>query len=175
MVRNTLTLTRESENIRKLVENGWTLKQIGKKYNIPEVTVHLNLYEIIKLSVSRGEFGYKKEEDFQTEEEMLKPIKYTFNNLSDDEKKSITSEKKLAALVGILPVMMDFMEDIRDTYPQLYKRLIKKSGNEFIAEVEKLGNTIYSKIEQENDKEVEDFYQEVVHMGNTFRSWLTEL
>ena len=31
------------------------------------------------------------------------------------------------------------------------------------------------KIEQENDKEVEDFYQEVVHMGNTFRSWLTEL
>jgi hypothetical protein len=91
------------------------------------------------------------------------------------KKKSITSEKKLAALVGILPVMMDFMEDIRDTYPQLYKRLIKKSGNEFIAEVEKLGNTIYSKIEQENDKEVEDFYQEVVYMGNTFRSWLTEL
>ena len=91
------------------------------------------------------------------------------------KKKSITSEKKLAALVGILPVMMDFMEDIKDTYPQLYKRLIKKSGNEFIAEVEKLGNTIYSKIEQENDKEVEDFYQEVVYMGNTFRSWLTEL
>ena len=47
MVRHTLTLTRESENIRKLVEDGWTLKQIGKKYNIPEVTVHLNLYNII--------------------------------------------------------------------------------------------------------------------------------
>ena len=91
------------------------------------------------------------------------------------KKKSISNEKKLACLVAILPVMMDFMEDIRDTYPQLYKRLIKKSGNEFIAEVEKLGNTIYSKIEQENDKEVEDFYQEVVHMGNTFRSWLTNL
>ena len=79
MVRHTLTLTRESENIRKLVEDGWTLKQIGKKYNIPEVTVHLNFYDIIKLNVSRGEFGYKKEEDFQSEEEMLKPIKYTFN------------------------------------------------------------------------------------------------
>jgi hypothetical protein len=98
MVRNTLTLTRESENIRKLVENGWTLKQIGKKYNIPEVTVHLNLYEIIKLSVSRGEFGYKKEEDFQSEEEMLKPIKYTFNNLSDDEKKIYNERKKTGCL-----------------------------------------------------------------------------
>jgi hypothetical protein len=71
--------------------------------------------------------------------------------------------------------MMDFMEDVRDDFPQLYKRSIKKSGNEFITEVHKLGDTIYKKMEGEDDKELLDFYTEVVNFGINFRNWMSEL
>ena len=47
----------------------------------------------------------------------------------------ISNEKKLAAVIGVLPVMMDFMEDIRDDYPHVYDKRIKKSGNDFIEAV----------------------------------------
>ena len=78
-------------------------------------------------------------------------------------------------MVGILPIMMDFMEDVKDDFPKLYKRQIKKSGNEFVDEVYKLGNQIYDKMDQENDNEVNDFYNEVINMGTIFHNWIAEL
>jgi len=71
--------------------------------------------------------------------------------------------------------MMDFMEDVRDDFPNLYKRQIKKSGNDFVDEVYKLGNQIYDKMDHENDKEVSEFYNEVINMGTIFRNWIAEL
>jgi hypothetical protein len=71
--------------------------------------------------------------------------------------------------------MMDFMEDVRDDFPNLYKRQIKKSGNDFVDEVYKLGNQIYDKMDHENDKEVAEFYNEVINMGTIFRNWIAEL
>ena len=89
--------------------------------------------------------------------------------------KSISKEKKLACLVGILPIMMDFMEDVKDDFPRLYKKQIKKSGNDFVDEVYKLGNQIYERMDHENDKEVSDFYNEVINMGTVFRNWIADL
>ena len=89
--------------------------------------------------------------------------------------KSITGEKKLASLVGILPVMMDFMEDLQTQYPAVYSREIKKAGNDFIKAVEKNSDMLYKRMKGENDKNVEEFYHEIISMGNMFREWLKEL
>lgn len=78
-------------------------------------------------------------------------------------------------MVGILPIMMDFMEDVKDDFPRLYKKQIKKSGNDFVDEVYKLGNQIYERMDHENDKEVSDFYNEVINMGTVFRNWIADL
>jgi len=78
-------------------------------------------------------------------------------------------------LVGILPVLMDFMEDVKHDYPNLYKRGIKKSGNDFIDEVSRMTDSVYSKVASENDEDVIDFYTEVVNIGNVFNEWLADL
>jgi len=71
--------------------------------------------------------------------------------------------------------LVESMEDVKDDFPKLYKRQIKKSGNEFVDEVYKLGNQIYDKMDQENDQEVNDFYNEVINMGTIFHNWIAEL
>lgn len=78
-------------------------------------------------------------------------------------------------MVGILPVLMDFMEDVKHDYPNLYKRGIKKSGNDFIDEVSRMTDSVYSKVASENDEDVIDFYTEVVNIGNVFNEWLADL
>jgi hypothetical protein len=70
---------------------------------------------------------------------------------------------------------MDFMEDVKHDYPNLYKRGIKKSGNDFIDEVSRMTDSVYSKVASENDEDVIDFYTEVVNMGNVFNEWLADL
>jgi hypothetical protein len=70
---------------------------------------------------------------------------------------------------------MDFMEDIKDVYPRVYSKQIKKAGNEFIAEVEKLSDNLYKKMELEDNEELRKFYFQVDSFGTTFRNWLKEL
>ena len=67
------------------------------------------------------------------------------------------------------------MEEVKDDFPKLYKKQIKKSGNDFVDEVYKLGNQIYERMDHENDKEVSEFYNEVINMGTVFRNWIAEL
>ena len=90
-------------------------------------------------------------------------------------KKSISKEKKLVCLVGILPILMDFMEDVKDDFPMVYKRQVKKSGNDFINEVYKMGDTLYNKMDSENDEDLREFYNNVIEMGTVFRNWIAEL
>jgi hypothetical protein len=90
-------------------------------------------------------------------------------------KKSISKEKKLVCLVGILPILMDFMEDVKEDFPMIYKRQVKKSGNDFINEVYKMGDTLYKKMESEEDEELREFYNSVIEMGTVFRNWIAEL
>jgi hypothetical protein len=87
----------------------------------------------------------------------------------------MTKEKQLAALVGILPVMMDFMEDIKDEYPSVYKRSVKKAGNDFVTEVTKLSDGLYKKMDMEDDQELREFYDQVNTLGVVFYQWLKDL
>ena len=69
---------------------------------------------------------------------------------------------------------MDFMEDIKDVYPKLYVKQIKKAGNDFSEEVLKQGDSLYKKMDIENDKELKAFLYQLENMGLAFRNWLKE-
>ena len=71
--------------------------------------------------------------------------------------------------------MMDFMEDLQTIYPVVYSREVKKAGNDFINAVEQNSDMIYKKMKDEEDKGVEEFYHEIINMGNIFREWLKDL
>ena len=83
-----------------------------------------------------------------------------------------TSNQKVACLLGILPILMDFMEDVKYDHPSLYKRQIKKAGNEFITEVEKLGDKVYKTINDYPKVNNNDFAQQVVDMGEAFKEFI---
>ncbi len=83
-----------------------------------------------------------------------------------------TSNQKVACLLGILPILMDFMEDVKYEHPSLYKRQIKKAGNEFIAEVEKMGDKVYKTINDNPEVNNNEFSQQVIDMGIAFREFI---
>jgi len=73
--------------------------------------------------------------------------------------RKLTSNEKLIAVVAILPVMADLMEDIK-----LFQ-LSKKYGNLFIDEIRKTDNTII------HDAELEAQSQQV-NIQRAFVQWL---
>lgn len=85
----------------------------------------------------------------------------------------ISNEKKMAALISLLPVMMDFMEDIQEAYPKVYNKGVKKAGNDFIKEVERMADQLYRKMDGENDQELREFYNDIQNMALAFRQWLS--
>jgi hypothetical protein len=66
------------------------------------------------------------------------------------------------------------MEDIKDVYPKLYVKQIKKAGNNFSEEVLKQTDQLYKKMEIEDDDELKEFYFQLDNMGLAFRNWLKE-
>lgn len=73
--------------------------------------------------------------------------------------KKLTPNEKLIAVVGILPVLADLMEDVK-----LFQ-LSKKYGNLFIDEVRKVDNTIIQ------DAEL-DAQSQQVNIQRAFVQWL---
>lgn len=71
-------------------------------------------------------------------------------------------------------MLMDFMEDIKEVYPKLYNRSIKKAGNDFINELLKQSDQLYAKMDIENDKELREFLYQLENMGLAFRNWLKD-
>ncbi len=69
---------------------------------------------------------------------------------------------------------MDFMEDIKDVYPKMYVKQIKKAGNDFIKEVLKNSDQLYDKMDIENDEELKEFLYQLENMGLAFRNWLKD-
>ena len=67
------------------------------------------------------------------------------------------------------------MEDVKEVYPNVYNKKIKKSGNDFITEVLKQSDQLYKRIELEDDEELKQFYFQVDNFGIAFRNWLKEL
>ena len=87
----------------------------------------------------------------------------------------IESTKKVACIIGVLPILMDFMEDIKYEHPDLYRRKIKKSGNEFIEEVEKLTTDVYKLIDNNPKVDTTSFSEEVIHMCEAFKEFINEI
>jgi hypothetical protein len=71
----------------------------------------------------------------------------------------MTNEQKLIAVVAILPVMADLLEDVK------IFRMVKKQGNAFINEIRKVDNTIIK------DAELEAQSQQV-NIQRAFVQWL---
>ena len=71
-------------------------------------------------------------------------------------------------------MLMDFMEDIKEVYPKLYNKSIKKAGNDFINELLKQSDQLYAKMDIENDKELREFLYQLENMGLAFRNWLKD-
>lgn len=67
---------------------------------------------------------------------------------------------------------MDFMEDIKDVYPKIYNKSIKKAGNDFVEEVLKQSDNLYKKMDLEDDEELKAFLYQLENMGLAFRNWL---
>ena len=66
------------------------------------------------------------------------------------------------------------MDDIKEVYPKLYNKSIKKAGNDFINELLKQSDQLYAKMDIENDKELREFLYQLENMGLAFRNWLKE-
>lgn len=71
----------------------------------------------------------------------------------------MTNEQKLLAVIALLPVMSDLIEDVK-----IYNQS-KKYGNLFINEIRKVDNTIIK------DAELEDQSQQV-NIQRAFIQWL---
>ncbi len=66
------------------------------------------------------------------------------------------------------------MEDIKDVYPKLYVKQIKKAGNDFAEQVLRQGDNLYKKMDIENDEELKAFLYQLENMGLAFRNWLKD-
>jgi hypothetical protein len=66
------------------------------------------------------------------------------------------------------------MEDIKDVYPKMYFKQIKKAGNDFITEILKQSDQLYDKMDIENDEELKEFLYQLENMGLAFRNWLKD-
>lgn len=69
---------------------------------------------------------------------------------------------------------MDFMEDIKEVYPKIYNKSIKKAGNDFIEEVLNQSDNLYKKMDLEDDEELKAFLYQLENMGLAFRNWLKD-
>ena len=87
----------------------------------------------------------------------------------------IESTKKIACIIGVLPILMDFMEDIKYDHPDLYRQKIKRSGNEFIREIEKLSDDMYKLIDNNPKVITASFSQEVIDMGEIFKEFINQI
>lgn len=87
----------------------------------------------------------------------------------------ITNEQKIACLIGVLPILMDYVEDLKYDYPSVYKRKLKKSGDDFINETLKWTDNIYSTICDNPDVKKEDFTQHIVNVGTNFEEYIKSI
>lgn len=84
----------------------------------------------------------------------------------------VTEKQKLACILAVLPVLMDYMEDIKYKHPKLYRQQIKRAGNEFIKEVDKLGFNVYKLVEENPETEQDEFAQQIIDMGEAFKKFV---
>lgn len=81
----------------------------------------------------------------------------------------MTKEQKMIFCISLVPLIRDYMEDLKDDFPNLCRQSFKKAINDFINEADKLGERVTNQKSYEDMEEVRKQYQEIylVHMGIT--------
>jgi hypothetical protein len=82
----------------------------------------------------------------------------------------ISNERKMAAVLGVLPVLMDYIEDIKEEYPNVYNKKVKKTGNDFTEELDKHLRLLFERVKGEDG--VIEFYDEIQSISTAFMQWL---
>jgi hypothetical protein len=89
--------------------------------------------------------------------------------------KEISEKEKIACLLSVLPILMDYMEDIKYAQPGLYSKQVKRSGNQFIIEVEKLTDKVYKSVQSHPETDEKEFAQTVIDMGGLFEEFIQKI
>lgn len=98
MEKHISILMKNKEKITKMMIDGVDCNIIAKEFNVSVRSVVDNYMKIISIKKENIEIGYKKLEDFPSEEEMLNTIEYKYENLSDGEKEIYDNREKNGSL-----------------------------------------------------------------------------
>lgn len=82
----------------------------------------------------------------------------------------IENERKMQALLGVLPVLMDYMEDIKEQYPKVYSKGIKKAGNDFIEQTDRHLTKLFGMVKHLDGHMT--FYDQVQNVSTAFMQWV---
>lgn len=74
-------------------------------------------------------------------------------------------ETKLIAIVGILPVLGDFIEDLNDE--KIFKRIIKQKASILLEEIRKTDERLIGDA-------TEDIWEQQMNIQLAFRQWLKQ-
>lgn len=79
----------------------------------------------------------------------------------------MNKEQKLLFLVTLMPLMRDMLVDVCDEYPRIFRQGLKKSSNDFIRELDKIGDLVTMDYQGKDLEEVRQQYQDIylVHLG----------
>ena len=81
----------------------------------------------------------------------------------------MSNERKAAILLGVLPVIMDYMEDIKEELPRIYSKKVKKTGNDFNEELDKHMRMLFDGVKG-MDGHI-DFYDQIQDISTSFMQW----
>jgi tRNA pseudouridine-54 N-methylase len=79
----------------------------------------------------------------------------------------MNKEQKLLFLVTIMPLVRDLLSDVCDEYPKIFRQGLKKSSNDLISELDKIGDLVTMDFKGKDLEEVRKQYQDIymVHLG----------
>ena len=79
----------------------------------------------------------------------------------------MNKEQKLLFLVTIMPLVRDMLVDVCDEYPRIFRQSLKKSTNDLIRELDKVGDLVTMEYDGKDLEEVRQQYQDIylVHLG----------
>jgi len=79
----------------------------------------------------------------------------------------MNKEQKLLFLVTIMHLVRDLLSDVCDEYPKIFRQGLKKSSNDLISELDKIGDLVTMDFKGNDLEEVRKQYQDIylVHLG----------
>lgn len=77
----------EAEIIVTMLKNGYTFSEIEQKTGKTIAVLYKNFYNFLNYKINSVKLGHKSEPYYESEEEMITDRVYTYDSLSEEEKK----------------------------------------------------------------------------------------